>query len=64
MRLRLQKSISCAIPRWIPDLRLKLYVAFARARCGTRESTSDPKTADRAWPRHAGLQDFLDVYDD
>jgi hypothetical protein len=48
-----------------PDLRLKLYVAFARARLGALEKArSDPKTADRGLATHDGLQDFLDVYDE
>jgi hypothetical protein len=48
-----------------PDLRLKLYVAFARARLATLEKArSDPKTTDRAQATHDGLQDFLDVYDE
>jgi predicted nucleic acid-binding Zn-ribbon protein len=48
-----------------PDLRLKLYVAFARARLATLEKArSDPKTTDRALATHDGLQNFLDVYDE
>jgi len=48
-----------------PDLRLKLYVAFARARLVALEKVrSDPKTADRGLATHDGLQDFLDVYDE
>jgi hypothetical protein len=48
-----------------PDLRLKLYVAFARARLVALEKArSDPKTADRGLATHDGLQDFLDVYDE
>jgi hypothetical protein len=48
-----------------PDLRLKLYVAFARARLVALEKArSDPKTADRSLATHDGLQDFLDVYDE
>ena len=48
-----------------PDLRLKLYVTFARARLTALEqSRSDPKTPDRAAATHDGLQDFLDVYDE
>ena len=47
------------------DLRLKLYVAFARARLATLDKArSDPKTADRGLATHDGLQDFLDVYDE
>ncbi len=48
-----------------PDLRLKLYVTFARARLVALEKVrSDPKTADRGLATHDGLQDFLDVYDE
>jgi hypothetical protein len=48
-----------------PDLRLKLYVTFARARLVALEKVrSDPKTADRSLATHDGLQDFLDVYDE
>jgi hypothetical protein len=48
-----------------PDLRLKLYVSFARARLVALEQVrSDPKTADRGVATHDGLQDFLDVYDE
>jgi hypothetical protein len=48
-----------------PDLRLKLYVGFARARLVALEKArSDPKTTDRGLATHDGLQDFLDVYDE
>ncbi len=48
-----------------PDLRLKLYVKFARARLASLEQArSDPKTTDRALETHDRLQDFLDVYDE
>jgi hypothetical protein len=48
-----------------PDLRLKLYVTFARARLVELEKArSDPKTNDRGLATHDGLQDFLDVYDE
>lgn len=48
-----------------PDLRLKLYVTFARARLVALEKArSDPKTTDRSSATHDGLQDFLDVYDE
>jgi hypothetical protein len=48
-----------------PDLRLKLYVAFARARLvALEQARSNPKTADRSLATHDGLQDFLDVYDE
>jgi len=48
-----------------PDLRLKLYVTFARARLASLEQArSDPKTTDRGLITHDWLQDFLDVYDE
>ncbi len=48
-----------------PDLRLKLYVKFARARLATLEQArSDPKTTDRGQETHDRLQEFLDVYDE
>ena len=48
-----------------PDLRLKLYVSFARARLAALEQMrSDPKTTDRGQATHDRLQDFLDVYDE
>lgn len=48
-----------------PDLRLKLYVMFARARLVSLEQArSDPKTTDRGLETHDRLQDFLDVYDE
>ncbi len=47
------------------DLRLKLYVTFARARLASLEQArSDPKTTDRGLELTTGLQDFLDVYDE
>ena len=48
-----------------PDLRLKLYVTFARARLAALEQArSDPKATDRGLVTHDRLQDFLDVYDE
>jgi hypothetical protein len=48
-----------------PDLRLKLYVTFARARLvALEQARSDPKRTDRSLATHDGLQDFLDVYDE
>jgi hypothetical protein len=48
-----------------PDLRLKLYVKFARDRLAALEQArSDPKTTDRGQDTHDRLQDFLDVYDE
>jgi hypothetical protein len=48
-----------------PDLRLKLYIKFARARLASlEEARSDPKVTDRGRETHDRLQDFLDVYDE
>src|SRR4029077_5646723 len=48
-----------------PDLRLKLYVKFARARLASLEQArSDPKTTDRGQETHDRLEDFLNVYDE
>jgi septal ring factor EnvC (AmiA/AmiB activator) len=48
-----------------PSLRLKLYVAFARARLTSLEQArSDPKTTNRGLETHDRLQDFLDIYDE
>src|SRR5205809_390923 len=46
---------------WEPELRLKLYIKFARARLAAVEQVrSDPKVTDRAQATHDKLQDFLD----
>jgi len=48
-----------------PDIRLKLYVTFARDRMNKLEQMrSDPKTTDRARQTHDMLADFLAVYDE
>jgi len=48
-----------------PELRLKLYVKFARARLDSLEQMrSDPKTTGRAQKTHDQLEDFLAVYDE
>jgi hypothetical protein len=48
-----------------PDIRLKLYVKFARARLDLVEKVgSDPKETDKPQATHDRLQDFLDVYDE
>ena len=48
-----------------PDLRLKLYAGFARARLAALEQArSDPETADRGEVTDDRNQDFLDVYDE
>ena len=47
------------------DLRLKLYIQFARARLTTLEQArSDPKVTDKAQATRDGLQEFVDVYDE
>jgi hypothetical protein len=48
-----------------PDIRLKLYVNFARNRMTKLEQMrSDPKVTDRAAKTHDMLADFLSVYDE
>lgn len=48
-----------------PELRLKLYVQFARARLVSLEQMrSNPKTTDRPRQTHQMLEDFLAVYDE
>ena len=48
-----------------PDLRIKLYVKFARARLASLDAKrNDPKVADRGQATHDGLEDFLAVYDE
>ena len=50
---------------WQPDLRLKLYVQFARDRLVALEQLrSDPKTKNRALGTHDKLDDFLLIYDE
>lgn len=47
------------------EVRLKLYVTFARARLDALDKVrSDPKATDRGTQTHDRLQDFLDVYDE
>jgi hypothetical protein len=49
----------------IPEVRLKLYIAFARARLDkVQQIHSDPKATDREQQTRDGLQEFLDVYDE
>jgi hypothetical protein len=49
----------------LPEVRLKLYVAFARARLENIQKVhSDPKAAEREKQTRDALQDFLDVYDE
>jgi predicted nucleic acid-binding Zn-ribbon protein len=48
-----------------PELRMKLYVQFARARLVALEQMrSDPKTKDRARQTHDMLADFAAVYNE
>jgi hypothetical protein len=48
-----------------PELRMKLYVQFARARLVALEQMrSDPKVTDRAHQTHNMLEDFRAVYDE
>ena len=50
---------------WEPQLRLALYVKFARARLvGMEQMRTDPKTKDRAQKTHDDLDDFLLIYDE
>jgi len=50
---------------WEPQLRLPLYLQFARARLVALEQMrSDPKTADRPQQTHDRLDDFLLIYDE
>jgi len=47
------------------DIRLKLYVTFARARLDALDKArTEAKAADRGEVTHDRLQDFLDVYDE
>ncbi len=47
------------------DLRMKLFVQFARQRLDAIDKVrSDPKVTDHAAATHDALQDFLDVYDE
>ena len=48
-----------------PEKRMKLYVAFARARLVALEKMrSDPKTTDRGGETHRLLQEFVTIYDE
>ena len=48
-----------------PELRMKLYVQFARTRLVALEQMrSDPKTTDRAHQTHNMLADFVAVYNE
>jgi len=48
-----------------PDVRLKLYVEFARTRLDKlQQAHMDPKAADRDTQMNDALQDFMDIYDE
>lgn len=48
-----------------PELRMKLFVQFARARLVSLEQMrADPKTTDRAYETRKHLEDFLSIYDE
>jgi ABC-type transporter Mla subunit MlaD len=48
-----------------PEVRLKLYVEFARVRLDkVQQARSDPKATDKDEQTRAALQDFMDVYDE
>jgi ABC-type transporter Mla subunit MlaD len=48
-----------------PEVRLKLYVEFTRARLDKlQQARSDPKVTDKDEQTRAALQDFMDVYDE
>jgi hypothetical protein len=50
---------------WEPQLRLGLYMKFARSRLVALEQMrNDPKTKDRAAQTHDKLDDFLLIYDE
>jgi hypothetical protein len=50
---------------WEPQLRLSLYVKFARARLVALEQMrNDPKTKNRPQQTHDRLDDFLLIYDE
>ena len=48
-----------------PDVRLKLYIAFARARLDKlEEAKGAAKTTERDDQTRSALQDFIDIYDE
>ncbi|HEX6804802.1 MAG TPA: hypothetical protein VF133_14075 [Terriglobales bacterium] len=48
-----------------PDIRLKLYVEFARARLDKMQQVhADPKAQDGDEQTKSALQDFIDIYDE
>ena len=49
----------------LPEVRLKLYIEFARGRLDNIQKVhSDPKATEREKQTRDALQDFLDVYDE
>ncbi len=49
----------------LPEVRLKLYAAFARTRLEkVQQVRSDPKATDREQETRTAVQDFVDVYDE
>lgn len=48
-----------------PEIRLKLYIEFARVRLDKlQQAHADPKATDRDQQTRAAIQDFADVYDE
>jgi hypothetical protein len=48
-----------------PDVRLKLYIEFARTRLDhLQQAKADSKAADRDQQMQDALQDFIDIFDD
>ena len=47
-----------------PELRLKLYTQFARARLVSVEELRNVKTTDRGQQTHDRLREFVDIYDE
>ena len=48
-----------------PDVRLKLYIEFARTRLDhLQQARADTKAADRDQQMQDALQDFIDIYDE
>jgi hypothetical protein len=48
-----------------PDVRLKLYIEFARARLDKlQQAKADPKAENRDDQTRDALQDFIDIYDE
>jgi len=48
-----------------PDVRLKLYIEFARTRLDhLQQAKADTKATDRAQQMQDALQDFIDIYDE